>query len=240
MDTEDQSFIFVLGTCRLCVIFFVVKAGSFYYLSNNSLQCVFVYALLFLIYINNIKVLLGPLISLLQLRNGQLHSSNLFLSEDIGRGGFCLQKLGRKAQKSQNGTNACNMFFRIAKEEIDGFQLDLFPPSLPSCRCAQAFSSCCERGLLFVAMCRLLIAVASLVAEHGLQARGLQQLWLAALERRLSSCGTGAQLPCGLWDLPGPGIEPVSPALAGGFLTTAPPGKSQIYFLRRTVPAFHS
>ena len=30
-----------------------------------------------------------------------------------------------------------------------------------------------------------------------------------------------------MWDLPGPGIEPLSPALAGGFLTTAPPGKSQ-------------
>ena len=29
-----------------------------------------------------------------------------------------------------------------------------------------------------------------------------------------------------MWDLPGPGIEPVSPALAGGFLTTVPPGKS--------------
>ena len=28
-----------------------------------------------------------------------------------------------------------------------------------------------------------------------------------------------------MWDLPGPGLEPVSPALAGGFLTTAPPGK---------------
>ena len=28
-----------------------------------------------------------------------------------------------------------------------------------------------------------------------------------------------------MWDLPGPGIEPVFPALAGGFLTTAPPGK---------------
>ena len=28
-----------------------------------------------------------------------------------------------------------------------------------------------------------------------------------------------------MWDLPGPGIEPVSPALAGRFLTTAPPGK---------------
>ena len=34
--------------------------------------------------------------------------------------------------------------------------------------CVQAFSSCGEQGLLFVAVCRLLIAVASLVAEHGL------------------------------------------------------------------------
>ena len=29
-----------------------------------------------------------------------------------------------------------------------------------------------------------------------------------------------------MWDLPGPGIEPMSPALAGEFLTTGPPGKS--------------
>ena len=29
-----------------------------------------------------------------------------------------------------------------------------------------------------------------------------------------------------MWDLPGPGLEPVSPALAGGFLTTVPPRKS--------------
>ena len=28
-----------------------------------------------------------------------------------------------------------------------------------------------------------------------------------------------------MWDLPRPGLEPVSPALAGGFLTTVPPGK---------------
>ena len=35
-----------------------------------------------------------------------------------------------------------------------------------------------------------------------------------------------------MWDLPGPELEPVSPALAGGFLTTAPPGKSPpIFFL---------
>ena len=34
--------------------------------------------------------------------------------------------------------------------------------------CTRAFSSCGERGLLFVAVRRLLIAVASLVVEHGL------------------------------------------------------------------------
>ena len=50
-----------------------------------------------------------------------------------------------------------------------------------------------------------------------------------ALEHRLSSCGAQAQLLLGMWDLPRPGIEPVSPALAGGFLTTVPPGKSHFY-----------
>ena len=34
--------------------------------------------------------------------------------------------------------------------------------------CVRAFSSCGERGLLIVAVHGLLIAVASLVAEHGL------------------------------------------------------------------------
>ena len=43
----------------------------------------------------------------------------------------------------------------------------------------QASFSCVEQGLLFVAVGRPLIAVASLVAEYGLQACGLQQLWLA-------------------------------------------------------------
>ena len=41
-----------------------------------------------------------------------------------------------------------------------------------------------------------------------------------------SSCGKWAQLLCGTWNLPGPGIEPVSPALAAGFLSTEPPGKA--------------
>ena len=38
--------------------------------------------------------------------------------------------------------------------------------------CAPAFSSCSEWGLLFVAVHKFLIAVASLVAEHGLQSAG--------------------------------------------------------------------
>ena len=33
-----------------------------------------------------------------------------------------------------------------------------------------------------------------------------------------------------MWNLPGPGIEPVSPALAGRFFTTGSPGKSQTTF----------
>ena len=41
-----------------------------------------------------------------------------------------------------------------------------------------------------------------------------------------------------MWDLPGPGIELVSPALAGGFLTTAPSGKS-LYSVYDTIFGEH-
>ena len=44
----------------------------------------------------------------------------------------------------------------------------LFLAALDLRCCARAFSSCGERGLLFVVVRGLLIAVASLVAEHGL------------------------------------------------------------------------
>ena len=40
--------------------------------------------------------------------------------------------------------------------------------ALGLCCCAQAFSSCGERELLFVAVHGLLTMVASLVVEHGL------------------------------------------------------------------------
>ena len=41
-----------------------------------------------------------------------------------------------------------------------------------------------------------------------------------------------------MWDFPDPGFEPVSPALAGGFLTTVPPGKSLSAILIKTPMTF--
>ena len=64
--------------------------------------------------------------------------------------------------------------------------------------CARAFSSCGKRGPLLIAVRRPLIIAASLVAEHRLQTH------------RLSNCGSWAQLLRGMWDLPRPGLEPVS------------------------------
>ena len=79
--------------------------------------------------------------------------------------------------------------------------------------CARAFSSCGKWGPLFITVHGPLTIMVSLVVEHRLQTR------------RLSNCGSRAQLLRGMWDLPRPGLEPVSPALAGGLSTTAPPGK---------------
>ena len=79
--------------------------------------------------------------------------------------------------------------------------------------CARAFSSCGKRGPLFIAVHGPLSIAASLVAEHRLQTR------------RLSNCGSQAQLLRGLWDPPRRGLELVTPALAGRLSTTAPPGK---------------
>ena len=65
-----------------------------------------------------------------------------------------------------------------------------------------------------------------LLLSMGSRCTGFSSCGLRALESRLSSCGTWAYLFRGMWDLPGPGLKLVSPALAGGFLTTVPSGKS--------------
>ena len=82
-----------------------------------------------------------------------------------------------------------------------------------------ASSGCSARGL--PSSC----GEASRVVGH--KPLGLQASVAAvppALEHRLSSCG--AQLLLGLWDLPRLGNKPEAPALAGGFFTTEPPGRS--------------
>ena len=107
--------------------------------------------------------------------------------------------------------------------------------------CAPASSGCDKCGPL------LAVAGTWLVSERGcrrtgfsgaargLSGRGAQALGNTgfttcssqALEHRLNSCGTQTWLLRSLWDLPRPGMEPMSLALAGGFLSTVPPGKSQ-------------
>ena len=71
--------------------------------------------------------------------------------------------------------------------------------------------------------------VGSVVVARGLQSTGSVVVARGLQTRRFSSCGTRAQLLCGMWDLPGPGIKPMSPALAGGLPTTAPPGSPCSY-----------
>ena len=69
-------------------------------------------------------------------------------------------------------------------------------------------------------MCRLLITVTSVVGHSllGMQtsvaaAYGLSGCISQALEHRLNSCVVLAFLFHGMWDLPGSGLKPMSPAL---------------------------
>ena len=84
------------------------------------------------------------------------------------------------------------------------------------------FSSCREWGLLSScgAQASHWSGFSSVVAACGLSSCSS---W--PLEHRLSSCGAWTQLLCSMWVLSIPGIEPVSPVLAGTFFTTEPPGK---------------
>ena len=83
---------------------------------------------------------------------------------------------------------------------------------------------------VFIAACWL-----SLVAASGgyssLRCTGFSLQWLLLLWVT-GSRRTGLFAPR-LWDHLGPWIEPVSPALAGRFLTTVPPGKSPVFVFKK-------
>ena len=70
--------------------------------------------------------------------------------------------------------------------------------------------SCSKQGLLFV----------------GVQ--GFSLWWLLLL--RSTGSRTQSQWPHSIWNPPGQGTEPASPALTGRFLTTGSPGTSSRYF----------
>ena len=101
------------------------------------------------------------------------------------------------------------------------------------CCCMWAFSSCGELGLLFIAVHGFLLVVASPVVECRLQACRLQQfqhMGPVVMARGLQSLDpvfvahTWAQLLCGVWNIPGPRIEPMFPPLASEFLSVVPLG----------------
>ena len=69
----------------------------------------------------------------------------------------------------------------------------------------------------------LLIVVGSHCGAWTLGLMGFSSCGSWALEHRFNSHGAPPYLLRSMWDSPGSGIEPVSPALAGGFFTTETP-----------------
>ena len=77
----------------------------------------------------------------------------------------------------------------------------------------------------------LLVASGSYVQASHCVVVSLRTLTLGMQASVLAACGfrswgAGAWLLPGMWNLSRPGIEPMSPALVGEFLTTGVPGKS--------------
>ena len=100
--------------------------------------------------------------------------------------------------------------------------------ALGLCSCVQAFSSCSVQAshCCGFSCCRTQVLG---MQTSVVVARGLSSCNLWALERELSSCGTRANLPRGMWDLCGPRIEPESVALQVGFLTTGSQGRPTLH-----------
>ena len=93
---------------------------------------------------------------------------------------------------------------------------------------------CCCTGLSLVAVSRGYSSCAARASPCG--DFSCCRAW--ALGAQASVVVVWASLLHGMWDPPGPGIEPMFPALASGFLTTGPPGKSlEIEALLLLVPS---
>ena len=99
--------------------------------------------------------------------------------------------------------------------------------------CCAGLSSCDEQGLL-----SQLPSSGFSLRSTGCRHVGLssfsawaQDCGSKALEHSLGRWGAWAWLLQGLWHIPGSGIEPVSPALARGFIILGPPGKALTFII---------
>ena len=90
----------------------------------------------------------------------------------------------------------------------------------------------CHSFFFFINLFYLFLFLAALGLRCGARASHCSGFsYCGARRAGFSSCGARAQPLRGMWNLPGPGLEPTSPAMAGGPPTTAPPGKPQMSFL---------
>ena len=114
-------------------------------------------------------------------------------------------------------------------------------PGLPHCR--QTLYHLSHQGNLshklinesFGSTGPLLLCAGSLYCDEGccssFPCAGFSLQWRLTLQGlgsgalSLNSCSSWASLLCRMWNLPRSRIEPMSPALAGRFSTTGPPGK---------------
>ena len=104
--------------------------------------------------------------------------------------------------------------------------------------CVQAFSSLVSRGcsLLYVGFSLQGFPCCYRLKVHGLPKLqhagsavvtcGFQQLQLKSSRARAQQLCAWALVALHMWDLPNPRIKPMSPALAGRFLSTVSPEKS--------------
>ena len=107
----------------------------------------------------------------------------------------------------------------------------LFMATVVLCCCAWAFSlAVASRGCSLVVVRRLLIAVASRVWNTDSQHVGIRMR-----VRQLHLTGLVASQHV---ESSQPGIESVSSVLAGGFLTSGPPGKSYLQLLLQCLHIF--
>ena len=140
----------------------------------------------------------------------------------------CLSLTEDKLQSSLVQTSLIQLVFyqfcslNIFLKFIHGCAGSLLLPKL--------FSSCGEQELLCLRGAGFLLGC----LPCGARAVGAQASVVAALGSQSMGSAAVVHGPCGSvtwWRLPGPGIKPVSPALAGRLFTTGPPGEPVNLFL---------